>query len=97
MSKLKHKVGDTVVIYKDTPTYKDGALGKVIDFSSEDKSYLIGTLEDVLRFNGDMERLLDSGKWVTETNLELITFQRRTLKTAILDVIGAFLRLFKRG
>jgi hypothetical protein len=87
---MKYKADDFVVVYKGTPTYEDGALGKVVDLDRQDKSYLIGSLETILRTNGDLERVMESAKWVKETNLERITFKPSLFKRIYRYILGLF-------
>lgn len=96
-NKLKYKVDDLVMIYKETPTYFEGGLAKIVDFTSADRTYLVGDLDLVLRTNGDINRVMDNAKWVAEENLELVTFERPTFKKAFASFIEAFKRLFKKS
>ena len=96
-NKLKYKVDDLVMIYKDTPTYVDGGLAKVVDFTSADKTYLVGDLDLVIRVHGDLNRVMDNAKWVAEENLELVAFERPTFKKAFASFIEAIKRLFKKS
>ena len=84
---MKHNVDDFVLIYSDTPTFKDGALGKIIDRDTHDKSYLVAPLEDVLKCEGDTVKLLEYGKWVEDSNFKVITFDRpNKLKSLLMDI-----------
>jgi len=86
---LKFKVDDLVVVYKGTPTYGSGTLAKIIDRDLHDGSYMVSRLEDVFKYQGDMNKLLRDSKWVLEENMSSITFDRPIKKKSHKGIISA--------
>lgn len=70
-------VEDVVLVYKDTPTFKDGTIAQVIDRDPHDNSYAVADLRDVGRADRDISIILERYvKWVDPKNMKLLTFDR---------------------
>lgn len=87
---MKYKVEQVMLVYDDTPTFEGGAVVQIIDFDSHHGSYLVSTLQDVGKKDRDIQRLLDTGKWVKETDVVPLYFNRPK------SLWQKFLGLFKR-
>jgi hypothetical protein len=71
------KVEDVVIVYKDTPTFKDGAVAQIIDKDPNDGSYAVADLRDVGKADRDIQKLLTRYvKWVDPTNMSKIEFKK---------------------
>ena len=91
---MKYKVEDLLVVYKDTPTFKDGAIVKVIERDPNDGSYSVASLESIFETKGDKIKLTCYHcKWVKEQDVYPITFNRR--KGLISYLKGLFRCLIK--
>ena len=96
---IKFEVEDVVLVYKDTPTFKDGTIAQVIDRDPEDNSYAVADLRDIGKANKDLGIILTHYvKWVKPENMYKLSFDRpETSSRAIGFVIGIVLGLFILG
>lgn len=74
---MKYNTGDFVLVYKDTPTFKEGCLAQVIDRDPNDNSYAVADLRAVGLERGDIPSILNNHvKWVKEEHLTSINFNK---------------------
>lgn len=90
--KNKFSVEDVVLVYKDTPTFKDGTVGQIIDRDPHDDSYAVADLRDIGKADRDISTILNRHvKWVKPENMVALTFDRP--KASLLTRILKFLRI----
>lgn len=87
-------VEDVVLVYKDTPTFEDGAICQVIDRDPNDNSYAIADLRDIGKADRDISVILNRYvKWVSPENMIKLEFDKPK-DTRILRYIQIFFRSF---
>ena len=87
---MKYEANTLVQVYKGSPTFIDGEIGKIIDRDPLGGGYAVASLEAVVKEKGDIPKLLTNHvKWVEESNLEPITFEKP--KKTYGTIIGSFL------
>lgn len=70
-------VEDVVLVYKDTPTFKDGAICQVIDRDPNDNSYAVADLRDIGKADRDIAVILKNHvKWVDPSNMVKLEFDK---------------------
>ncbi len=76
MKKNKFNVEDVVLVYKNTPTFKDGAICQVIDRDPNDDSYSVADLRDIGKADRDIGIILNRyAKWVKPENMKKLYFE----------------------
>lgn len=87
---MKYKTDTLVQVFKGSPTFIDGEIGKIIDRDPLGGGYAFASLEDIYE-NGD--DILSHVKWVEEENLAPITFDkpRKSYKQAIVGLLTGLL------
>lgn len=91
-------IEDVVLVYKDTPTFKDGTIAQIIDRDgNEPNEYLVADLRDIGKANRDINVILNRyGKWVKSENMHKLYFDKpkeskfikRSIITTIILTIG---------
>jgi hypothetical protein len=87
----KFNVEDVVLIYKDTPTFLDGAVAQIIDRDPNDGSYAVADLRDIGKADRDINIILNRySKWVSPEHMVKLTFDlpKPSLTTRILRFLG---------
>jgi hypothetical protein len=73
----KFNVEDVVLVYKDTPTFKDGTVGQIIDRDPHDNSYAVADLRDIGKADRDIGTILNRhAKWVKPENMTKLNFEK---------------------
>ena len=87
---MKYKANTLVEIYKGSPVFIDGEIGKIIDRDPLGGGYAVAPLEAVIREDGDIGKLLNNHvKWADESDLKPITFNKP--KKSYKEIILSFL------
>ena len=74
---MKFNVEDVVLIYKDTPTFKDGTVGQIIDRDPNDDSYAVADLRDIGKADRDISIILNRYvKWVKPEHMVKLSFDK---------------------
>lgn len=56
--------------------FPNGDLGYIVDRDLQDNAYLVCPLADYYKYETNIGRMLDSAFWVSESNMEAITFKK---------------------
>lgn len=81
-------VEDVVLVYKDTPTFEDGAVCQIIDRDPNDDSYAVADLRDIGKANKDIGVILNRyAKWVKPENMVKLEFEKVEERHFFIDYI----------
>lgn len=70
-------VEDVVLVYKETPTFEEGAICQVIDRDPNDNSYAVADLRDIGKADRDISIILNRyAKWVNPENMVKLEFDK---------------------
>lgn len=75
---MKYRVNDTLVVYHGLNNfYNEGAVVRVLDHDSNDKAYLVVSLQDEGKANGDLNKVLNNfSQWVREEHCTKVGFEQ---------------------
>lgn len=77
---MKYQNNEICAVFENHHVYDEGAVVQIVDRNPIETQYLVTTLQEVGKFGGDFNRLMQTTHWVEEVDLNPIEFQPSLLK-----------------